>query len=446
MLTSSRTTFIVKDTLHGVLTFEDSDARDKREHVIRKIIDSAPMQRLREIKQCAFVDLVYPGASHTRFVHSLGVAYIAGELARIMGLDRNTILLAQITGLLHDIGSYPFVHIIEEQLIRQEEGGLPTHEELAEQAICGSEIGACLEERGIDPINIANYVRFMGKAEGGLIGSIVYCADKIDSTMRDALFAHVKVEVDPYLLHVFKAQGNRLVLRKKGIPAVCGLIRARFRLTQTVYRHHCVRSACCMLGYAIRTYEAEIGHDIALNRLPTMTDYELINTLLARESTKTLIAALKRRRLYKRLIEIFPHDFGVAATRLVPCFPSRRHVIDFENQLIEELQTRVKNTDGLPPVLVDVTLAEALRMPERLMHLEVETGQTLINEPTARRIIWAIRDAYAQVYNIRVYIHPDLYANEEKKIQIRDVVISRLLEKLRVSEDSLKRIADMILY
>ena len=92
------------------------------------LLDMAPMQRLRYIRQLGHAFLVYPGATHTRFEHALGAYHLTrralaaleerGELSRVPEEQR---LAARLAALLHDIGHYPFSHTLEE-------AGFPHHE------------------------------------------------------------------------------------------------------------------------------------------------------------------------------------------------------------------------------------------------------------------------------------------------------------------------------
>ncbi|XP_060569667.1 deoxynucleoside triphosphate triphosphohydrolase SAMHD1-like isoform X1 [Ruditapes philippinarum] len=89
-----------------------------------KIIDTPQFQRLRYIKQLETVYLVYPGASHNRFEHSIGVCYLAGKLLRVLKerqpeLDITTkdILCVEVAALCHDLGQGPFSHVFEKKFI-----------------------------------------------------------------------------------------------------------------------------------------------------------------------------------------------------------------------------------------------------------------------------------------------------------------------------------------
>jgi len=102
---------VIFDVIHGFIEVDD---------ITLSIIDTPEFQRLRNIKQLGVVHYVFPSANHTRFEHSLGVYYLAGEL--MSNLKKNQpeleikekeILLVKIAGLCHDLGHGPFSHLLD---------------------------------------------------------------------------------------------------------------------------------------------------------------------------------------------------------------------------------------------------------------------------------------------------------------------------------------------
>ncbi|MEM0139880.1 MAG: HD domain-containing protein, partial [Ferroplasma sp.] len=93
---------IIQDPINGPIRVDG---------VLNEIIDSQYFQRLRYIKQLGLCNLVFPGANHSRFEHSIGTMHMARQLSNTLGIDDS---MPAIGGLLHDIGHMPFSHAIEE--------------------------------------------------------------------------------------------------------------------------------------------------------------------------------------------------------------------------------------------------------------------------------------------------------------------------------------------
>src|SRR5215467_6176392 len=115
-----------------------------------KLIGTAPFLRLQKVKQLGFVYRVWPGATHTRYEHSLGCYYLAvramrsllqrGDDGGLFGVSVSSVQTLVVAALLHDIGHYPFSHTIEEL-------GHPIilHEKVGRSVIETSEIATILE-------------------------------------------------------------------------------------------------------------------------------------------------------------------------------------------------------------------------------------------------------------------------------------------------------------
>ncbi|XP_078026106.1 deoxynucleoside triphosphate triphosphohydrolase SAMHD1-like [Epinephelus lanceolatus] len=112
---------VFNDPIHGHMTLHP---------LLVKIIDTPQFQRLRNIKQLGGAYFVYPGASHNRFEHSIGVGHLAGELAKALHatqpellITERDILCVQIAGLCHDLGHGPFSHLYDGTFIPEARPG-----------------------------------------------------------------------------------------------------------------------------------------------------------------------------------------------------------------------------------------------------------------------------------------------------------------------------------
>ncbi|KAM0944265.1 putative HD/PDEase domain-containing protein [Dioscorea sansibarensis] len=121
----------VFDNLHGNISLDPLSL---------KFIDTEQFQRLRDLKQLGLTYMVYPGAVHTRFEHSLGVYWLAGEAVRWLqtyqgselDIDYLDIQTVKLAGLLHDVGHGPFSHMFEHEFLpRIHAGSKWSHEQMS---------------------------------------------------------------------------------------------------------------------------------------------------------------------------------------------------------------------------------------------------------------------------------------------------------------------------
>ncbi|XP_073325855.1 deoxynucleoside triphosphate triphosphohydrolase SAMHD1-like [Pagrus major] len=147
---------VFNDPIHGHLELHP---------LLVKIIDTPQFQRLRFIKQLGGAYFVYPGASHNRFEHSIGVAHLAGELVRALrtrqpelGITDEDILCVQIAGLCHDLGHGPFSHLYENLFLLQHE---KASIEMFDYLVKDNKVEEEMKKSGLDPTKDLDFIKEM---------------------------------------------------------------------------------------------------------------------------------------------------------------------------------------------------------------------------------------------------------------------------------------------
>lgn len=94
----------VLDPVHGFIDLTEVES---------KLIELPIFKRMQSIKQLSLTNWIFPGAEHTRYIHSLGVMHIADLMAQHLSYNDEERQLVRLAGLLHDIGHYPLSHVTE---------------------------------------------------------------------------------------------------------------------------------------------------------------------------------------------------------------------------------------------------------------------------------------------------------------------------------------------
>lgn len=183
--------FSVRDPVHGFIRATDLEAN---------IISSRPSQRLRSIRQLGLTHLVFPGAEHSRFAHTLGAMHLAGRLYDALAeiplspLDRgvNSAMRQQVrvAALLHDVGHAPFSHSAESLF-----DGPIDHEEMSRRIALSAELSPIFESHNFDPAPVVEILSGQGKGVYRLLGQMISSeldVDKMDYLLRDSLFCGVE--------------------------------------------------------------------------------------------------------------------------------------------------------------------------------------------------------------------------------------------------------------
>ncbi|MEM4633670.1 MAG: HD domain-containing protein [Candidatus Anstonellaceae archaeon] len=276
----------VRDAIHGTIQFSDME---------EKVLDSLPMQRLRGIRQLAMAYLVYPGANHTRFEHSIGTMHLAGKICKEIGLDEDRTSKVRIAALLHDVGHVAFSHESEEVLSAK----LGSHEEIGKRIITKGELSDILSQN-FSPAEIACLAE---KPLGQIISSDIG-ADRMDYLLRDSHYTGVAYGVidSDRVCSSLELSRKGILLTERGLAAAESLLVARFTMFSAVYLHKTVRIASRMLQESIRLAiedeTLEPCHAIG------MSDAKMLETLCQSEKGREYAERLKKRRLYKKAFAI----------------------------------------------------------------------------------------------------------------------------------------------
>jgi HD superfamily phosphohydrolase len=253
----------LRDPVHGSIGF-DKD----REKLVIDLINTREFQRLRRIRQLGALFLTFHGAEHTRFTHSLGVAYMArrifdallaaGQVQQKGRALERTRLVAIVAALLHDLGHGPFSHLYEKVFNDRR------HEEWTGLIIrqARGEVGRLLRRAGLVEEVLGVYGRTYRPAFVSDIVSSQLDADRLDYLLRDSFMtgvAYGKYDLEWILtnLRLARRGGRDAELRLainglKGYHAAEQFVIGRYLMYQQVYYHKTSRSAEQMIRTALQ--------------------------------------------------------------------------------------------------------------------------------------------------------------------------------------------------
>ncbi len=325
----------VRDPVHGSIKVQDSEI---------EILEHPFFQRLRNIKQLGFSEFVFPGATHTRYLHSLGVMDIASKVFDGLFRDHDkTPELAKLKEtvrlgcLLHDIGHAPLSHTTEFVMPSVKELHLPksfignpqaqaTHEDYTIKSIIDSSFteafAGVIEEFGVNPQNIAelivgettnpeyftlqgiNYFPLMHQ----LVSSEMDC-DRMDYLLRDSYFCGVSYGkfdldwiIDNLRIAIIKDQAF-LGISERAVATFDDFLLCRFHMFLMVYFHY--KSVCLekMLKRYFTHAPEEYSIPADIEKYLEHDDHRLMKTL--RNSKNEWAQKIVRNHIPQKIFETF---------------------------------------------------------------------------------------------------------------------------------------------
>jgi HD superfamily phosphohydrolase len=381
---------ILRDPVHGDVELSRDELR---------LVDTATFQRLRGIKQLGSASLVYPGAVHTRFEHSIGTLHVCDRLltacnrnaardsaCRAVTDDERRLLRA--AALLHDVTHIPFGHNIEDQT-----GLLPRHD-LPERfaAVVGAgELGDELARQGLRD-DVLAILTGQGRSVPPFWRQVVsdtIDADLLDYLRRDAWYTGLELRYDQRVLDYFRVDRDagcmfvdcekNGMLREDIVSELLRVLECRYHFSERVYYHHAKIAAGALLSRMVELALRAGALDAAW--LQQATDESLVWHLggldlgdaAATERLRRFVARYRRRALPKRVLVLpFYSNAAVQDELLARYFAPGRQQARFDWEAAMEAEAARAFGETLDVILY---------CPKRRMQLK--EAKTLVRFPGA---------------------------------------------------------------
>lgn len=231
---------IINDPIYGFINIPFE--------LVFDIIEHPYFQRLRRIYQVGMTNLIYPGANHTRFHHTLGALHLMWQSiqhlrSKEIAISDDEAEAACLAILMHDIGHGPFSHALEGVLIHQ------SHEDISLQIM--REVNQLYD----GALDLAIEI-FTGKYHRSFLHQLVSSeldVDRLDYLNRDSFYSGVvegKIGTDR-IIKMLTVVDNELVIEEKGLYSIEKFLMARKIMYWQVYMHKTVLAAEKMLISAV---------------------------------------------------------------------------------------------------------------------------------------------------------------------------------------------------
>jgi HD superfamily phosphohydrolase len=414
----------VRDAVHGFVRFNNLEKR---------LIDSAPFQRLRCIHQLAMCYQVYPGATHQRFEHSIGVMEVADRIFRAVfdvtvpdsvreriadelepRRKENWRQIVRVAALLHDIGHLPFSHAAETALLPEGRN----HERITAEMIRGSEIARILEEDSIRPEDVIDLAWDLKKRLetepqvdlspwktllNEIITGTTFGADRIDYLLRDSwhigvsygrfdpdrLIGGLRTVIDP------ANQEIALGLDVGSIHSAEALLLARYFMYTQVYFHDVRQVYDLHLQDFLQEWLAGGKFPADWRELIGFTDHEVMAAIWASAATSSdrlygLASRLNSRKHFRTVFELL----GSYKERRPTVF---EEILDFArtthgtDQVLSDQYGPKSETNDFPVLTDNDTVVSSLSISSVIARLPaIEIGLIFvppdIKDPAKRKI------------------------------------------------------------
>ena len=385
-----------------------------------ELTKTPPFMRLNRIMQLGPVFMVYPGATHTRASHSIGVYHLGRRLLQNLA-ERGACVWLTNEGvksflaacLLHDLGHFPYTHSLKEI-------SLASHEALTGEIILKEPVKSLVGAAGADPALTAAIIDKDKNASGAellfyrklLSGALD--PDKLDYLNRDARFCGVPYgaqDVDFILSRLYPHQERGVDIESRLIPNVESILFSKYLMYRTVYWHHQVRAATAMIKKALITgLKSGFFSDESLYNLDDTSLFTLLAGIKNEKSQKSvfsLVEAVHEGRIFATAAEISYEKIDITAIREI----KSRSLL--EEQMAEELRNKGIDING-EDIIIDIpepvsfetglfVLDEGRNFGESSSAFKTDTVNAFI------QTLYAVRIFINQKYKETIKTLPQLY-------------------------------------
>jgi uncharacterized protein len=347
--------------------------------VEKEIIDTHIFQRLRRIRQLAGAHLVYPGALHSRFEHSLGSMFLAGMAGQTLYdkgyfTDNDLIQQLRLAALLHDVGHGPYSHLFEEIL---KDSKKSSHENLGERIILETKISDIIKQNGYNPATISSLS--FGKHNSGFLNEVIsggLSVDLMDYLPRDSYFSgteYGKVDYFRIINSLEVASSKVLGINKSALYSYESMLISRYQMFKSVYFHKTVRSGEVMILHSMK----QLNKSLHLTDFDSLEDFfnlhdemvlELLCNFRPSKSQPMDTFAVKLARDYKmrNLLKCIYEYFSLTNQRYekehdnIQSRSLLSRSIDFEKQISIVKRLIGQNQNYGEPVFLDISRAPSI--------------------------------------------------------------------------------------
>lgn len=312
------------------------------------IVDTPQFQRLRELKQLGSAYYVFPGASHNRFEHCLGVAHLARKMVEglrtrqpELGIDERDVKCVTIAGLCHDLGHGPFSHVWDNKFLPQVSPGTTWSHEMGSEMM----FDAICSEYDVDLTDDEqNFVKDLIRGRPNLSSGRVppekpflfeivannrngIDVDKFDYIQRDTHAVGNKMnDVTSRLILSARVIDNEICYADKDWYMVSQLFESRFALHKMIYNHKSAKSVELMIVDALVLADPFMG---LADKIHNSEEYLYLNDSILLEierstypelaKSRDIIKRIRTRQLYKHVdVHMFAAEHRATLKLLTP--------------------------------------------------------------------------------------------------------------------------------